>query len=117
MAAFALLAEAAFVDVLAIMAASAGIRRQYLVALHGHLVAIMAIGLFVGAIEFVLGTTIMVEVPGLPVTCVVAAIALLAQTQLMLVLLLVAGITIRLGVLELRRFVALLAVSLDVLAQ
>lgn len=94
MAALALLAESALVNILAVVAPHATGRCQHLVAIHRQLVAVQALGLLVRAVDLVLGTLVVIEVPGFPVACVVAGVALLAQPQLVLVFLLVAGIAV-----------------------
>ena len=117
MATLALLAKPSLMNVLAIVATGTGIRRQHLVAGHRLLMAIGAFGLLVGSVNPVLGAFVVVEIPDFPVAGIVATLALLAQTQFVLVFLLMARPAIRLGVLEFRRFMALLAVGLDMLAQ
>lgn len=94
MTALALLAESTLMHILAVMAAHATGRCQHIVATHRQLVAIQALGLFVRAVEFVFGAPGMIKIPDLPVTGVMAAVALLAQPQLVLVFLLVAGVAV-----------------------
>jgi hypothetical protein len=117
MAALALLPKATLMNVTLLVTPYAGSRSTDFVRIKGLLVAIEALCLLVRTIHLVLGPLVMVEIPCFPVARIVTAVALSAQTQLVLVFLLVAGVTIRLGVLEFRRFVAFLALGLDMLAK
>lgn len=117
MTTLALLSKAAIMNIAFLMTANTRGRRVQLVGIDRLLVAIQTLGLFMGAVNLVLGLPVMVEIPGFPVARVVAGVALPAQPQLVLVFLLVAGVAVRLGILEFRSFVALLALGLDVLAQ
>lgn len=78
MTAFALLPEAAIMDVALLMAPNTGRGRLDPVAVVRLLMAIEALGLLVRTVYLVLGAPVMVEIPGFPVALVVAAIALLA---------------------------------------
>ena len=115
MALFALLAEAAFVNVVPIVATHTGCRYRELL-LGRYLVAGQAIQVFVPAIQFEFGSSVVIKIPGLPILRVVAELALRAQTALVLVFLVMTGNALDLGVFELRRVMALLALHLRMLA-
>jgi hypothetical protein len=104
-------------DIAFLVASDAGGWSAKLIPFCRPLVAIQAVCFLMGTGDLVLGAAVMIEVPGLPVSRVMATVALPAKTEFMLVLLLVAGITIRLGILEFRGLVTLLALGLDVTAQ
>ena len=69
------------------------------------------------AIEYVLGSLVVIEVPGFPAPCVVACLAGRAQRLLVNVVLHVAGHAGDLGVLEAQALVTVLAHDLLMLAQ
>jgi len=98
-------------------AADTTCRRIQLVAVNGISVAIMAVNFFVSPIDFIFRALIMIKIPDLPVTRVVATLTLFAKPQFMLVFLLVAGIAIRLGILVFGRLVTFLALGPEVFAQ
>lgn len=76
--ALATLTESALMDVAFLMASNTGRWRIDLVAIIWLLMAIQALGLLVRTINLVLGALVVVEIPSLPIACVVAAVALLA---------------------------------------
>jgi hypothetical protein len=92
--ALAILTKTAFMNVTFTMATVAAGRSFQLITFYRLPVAIKAIGLLVCAIDLVFGATLMVEIPALPVSSVMAAVALVAEPQLVLVFLLVTGIAV-----------------------
>jgi hypothetical protein len=109
MAFLALPAKAAIVHIILVMAADA-CHRQDRLAGNGFLVTAVAIQISMPAIQFETGPGSVVKVPQPPVTRVMAAFTLHAETALVDVILVVARHTFRFGILELRRDVTFVAV-------
>lgn len=114
--ALALATEAAAVNVIIVVAARAA-ARQAERAVHWSAMAGKAIDALVAAVEPEAGLAVVVKLPALPVDRVVAGLASRSKSQLVRVVLAVAGNALSLGILEGRREVAILALDLDVLAE
>src|SRR5581483_1247245 len=115
-AAVALLAETAVVDVVAFVTADA-CRRQGNFRGHRSLMACLAMQSAVAAVELEMRAPVVIEVPRFPRARVMALLALRSECPLVLVVLLVTGDAARGSVLERRRRMALFALDLDVRAE
>jgi len=105
--ALALATEAAAVNVIIVVAARAA-ARQAERAVHWSAMAGQAIDALVAAVEPEAGLAVVVKLPALPVDRVVAGLAFRSKSQLVRVVLAVAGNALSLGILEGRREVAIL---------
>ena len=116
MTALALATESATVNVVVVMTtcAAAGQAER---AIHWPAMAGKAIDTLVPAIESEARLAVVVKLPALPVDRVVAGLAFRSESQLVRVVLSVAGNALGLGILESRREVAILALDLDMLAE
>src|SRR5512139_880750 len=115
-AALAIPPEAAVVNVHVLVTAHAR-ARDGSPAVHGKLVAGEAIEPAVLAVEGETSAPVVIEVPLFPVARVVAVLAPRTEPELVLVVLAVAGVAVRLGVLVLRRGVVGLALEPCMLAE
>ena len=79
--------------------------------------ALLALDNLVTAVQVKFRSTIMIEVPDRPIAHIVATVTFPTEPQFMLVFFLVTAIALRLGILEFCRFMAQLALGLEVLAQ
>lgn len=96
MTTFALRTEAAFVFIVFLMAGDAGIRSHNLPG-HRLRVAKLTSNSFMAAVELELGADVMIEIPDLPVTGIVAFLALRAESASMRVIVLMAGMAVGRG--------------------
>ena len=117
MTALTLSPKAAIMYVVLGMAIGAGGGCRQLLALGRCLVALVAADAFMATGQLEVGATVVVEIPDLPVTCVMAGFALRAELEFVYVLLQVARDAGGIGILESRGQVALLAFHLVMLAQ
>ena len=118
MAAVALRAEIAIVHIVSVMTASASLWRIYLFT-HRALMALIAVGnIFVRSGQFKVGLVV-IEIPRLPATRVVALLTLGAKATLvyLLVILLMARPAFGLGIFESHRSVAFLALHRPMASQ
>ena len=108
---------ASFMHIIFAMTLVACRRRPQLRTIGRPGMAILTLHISVTCFQFEVGTPVVIEIPNAPVPRIVTGIAFRPETQLMLVVFLMAGITVRLRILKFRSLVTLLAFRIEVLAQ